>query len=78
MIYTKTMIFTWNLPKFKNTKYIKFQVDASRFTDTFWKPEFWAFFTFYSYIAAYGDWEKHFQEYAKIKIVSNKKTKKII
>ena len=42
------MIFTSNILPYQNIQYLKFQVDASRFTDTIRKPEFWTLFHFLS------------------------------
>ena len=44
----------------KNTKYLKFQADASTFTDTILKPEFWTFFLF---LSIYGGEKRYFDIY---------------
>ena len=72
--WQKTIIFTWNLPPFQNTVYLKFQVDVSTFADIFWKPEFQGYF-FWWYMAAYGGKKDILKYKQKIRenIVANKK-----
>ena len=39
-ILTNSYDFYFKFTTFSKYSYLKFQVDASRFTDTIWKPEF--------------------------------------